>query len=243
MKHFVWIPLAALAGFGLGGWAPRLEARRQELLVRDLRRELAAAGGPRSALETVSNILPLNGSARRPAPTLSPASPAPETAPSGEPAAPPPAGGEAETRGPPASLREAIDSAAQIWKVRADLARSALIERSGFNTDEAARFDVLMAGMNVRLRDICARWADRLRNDDEPFAPETGVRMAHEFTGALTTTYDEMDRTLPPAWRTSSETPVDLVDFVDPSVAEPLIAVEDKFNAGLPRGRRRGPWR
>ncbi len=246
MKHVVWIPLALLIGIALGGWAPRLEARRQALLVRDLRRQLEAAGPPRTALAAMSGILPLAPSARVeprtevPAAAPAPSGAAPEPAPeSGEGA---PETSAAEGRGPPENLREAIDQAADLWKVRSDVARAALIERAGFNADEAARFDVLMAGMNVRLRDVCARWAERLRQD-EPFSPEMGIRMANEFTGALATTYDELDRRLPPTWRASGAAPVDLVDFVDPSVAEPLIDVEDKLDAGRPRGPRRGPWR
>ena len=51
-------------------------------------------------------------------------------------------------------------------------------------------------------------------------------------------TYDEMDRTLPNGWRTSAGRDFSLTDLIDPSVAEPLIDVEDKLDRP-----RRGPFR
>jgi hypothetical protein len=126
----------------------------------------------------------------------------------------------------------------ELWKVRSDVARNTFLARAKFNTEEAAQFDVLLAAMNLRLRATIEQIAVGLRAGETP-SPESGVRAIHTLSGALATTYDEMDRTLPPGWRAAGDEPLDLVDFVDPSVAEPLIGVEQL----LPRGRRGGQFR
>jgi hypothetical protein len=61
-------------------------------------------------------------------------------------------------------------------------------------------------------------------------------------------TYDEMDRKLPATWRTDAGASFDLVTYVDPKVAQPLVGVQDKMPRGGEMRRNRfggdgGPFR
>jgi len=224
MKHFVWIPIALLLGLILGGWGPRedLKLARQELdLLRS--KETRRTENP---VRTVTDWVRIPPSASQ------------------EPAAPPASAEAVATNGPatvaqaapaetPEGLRKQIDAAIELWKVRSDVARSTFLARANFDQEQTTRFDVLLSAMNLRLRATIEQIAARLRAGEPP-TPESGVQAVHALSGALATTYDEMDRTLPPTWRTTENGPLDLVDFIDPSVAEPLIGVEQL----LPRGRR-----
>ncbi|MDZ4197671.1 MAG: hypothetical protein U1E27_00120 [Kiritimatiellia bacterium] len=134
------------------------------------------------------------------------------------------------------TLRERIDAAMEIWRIRSDIARDTLLARARFDDRATDQFDLLMAAMNLRLRTEIGKIADQLRTGEIP-NQEFSIRSAHVLAGAIATTYDEMDRTLPPSWRVGEERSVDLTDFIDPSVAEPLIAVESRLSI---QGRRPG---
>ncbi|MCF7839072.1 MAG: hypothetical protein K9N49_10635, partial [Candidatus Marinimicrobia bacterium] len=140
---------------------------------------------------------------------------------------------------PPATFRERLETASEVWRLRADLARQRLFDRVQPEPDQAARFDVLMEAMNLRLGAAIDDWAARIAAADE-VTPAMGVRMMHEITGVLALTYDELDRTLPPAWQANDDGSFELVTFIDPEVAMPLIAVEDTLRASRPA--RRGPF-
>lgn len=227
MKHAIWIPFALLLGIVLGGWGPRedLKLARQEIeLLRS--RESRKTENP---VQTVTDWVRL--------PPRTEPTPPPEPAPEGVTEDPPPIQPETAPP-PPLDLRAQIDEAMELWKIRTEIARNTLVAQAKFGPEEAAQFDVLLAAMNLRIRASIEQIAASLRAGEEP-SPESGVRAIHALSGALATTYDEMDRTLPPGWRVAGEEPVDLVDFVDPSVAEPMIGLENRIPRGPPRRRPR----
>ncbi len=236
---FALLPFALLAGLVLGGLGPRreLEEARREIERMKSRPERAGGAGslnvitdvvripPRPATETRAPQSPAtDGTAERPAPgaaDLEPTASAPER--------------PAER----ISLRERLETAREAWAVRVDVARNTFAARTGYRGEELAEFDTILAAMNLRLRNTFEQFARQLAAGEE-LTVERGVRMVNELTGALALTYDELDRKLPSAWRAAAGDDFDLTDFIDPSVAEPLIPVESQIEN---RPRRRGPRR
>ena len=121
-------------------------------------------------------------------------------------------------------MEEHIEKAAEIWGMRADIARDAFIAEINANDDEAMRFDVLVDAMNLRLETSIEKWADILAGDAMP-PREAAIRMMHEISEALVITHDELDRSMPIGWERSTEKDIQLVDFIDPRVALPLTSV------------------
>ncbi len=241
MKAAAWIVLALLTGLVLGALGPRAELRRARQEVKDLDILLKSRSQARStALADVTGMLRLSESVARGrsaaasnAAPVAAASPATPSAASNVVAqAKPPHDRARERR----DLREQIDKAAEVWRVRSDVARSAFLANAGLDAEQAANFDVVMEAMNVRLKERITFWADRFRDGSE-LSQETGMRMMNDLSGVLVLTYDEMDRKLPPTWRTTGGAQMEMTDFVDPAVAEPLIGLEDR----LPRRRHGGP--
>jgi hypothetical protein len=82
--------------------------------------------------------------------------------------------------------------------------------------------------MNRRLAHAIEAWAAGIETREAN--AEDGIRLMNQVTGALVLTYDEMDRKLPATWRQTGGKGLQLMDFIDPSVARPLIQVEGKLN-------------
>lgn len=139
-------------------------------------------------------------------------------------------------------LEEHLEEATELWNTRAALARNSFITNTDLDAEQVIRFDVLVAGMNIRLEDTIARWADTLSGKGAP-APEDGIRLVNELSDAMVFTYDEMDRNLPEDWREAAGKGFDLTQFIDPAVAMPLVGVEDKLQQPPSRPRRGPPWR
>jgi hypothetical protein len=131
------------------------------------------------------------------------------------------------------SLEARINEAAELWRMRSDIARNTFISNTDLDEDQAAQFDVLVAAMNMRLQERIESWAEHLQQSEETIDAETGMRVIGDLTDAMVMTYDEMDRVLPEGWREASGGSVDLTDFIDPTVATPLIEVEEQLGQGL----------
>ena len=261
MKHLIWLPVALLVGLIVGAWGPRSELRHAREEIGKLEALLKEGGGRQARLDGITRMLSIPESpdsapaTRTPDATCHPLVPTASgdertpSKPAGD--APPqspdetnasPAAGETapddDERNQPADLRARIDQAMDLWKLRSDIARSTFVSNAGLSDKESMQFDVLIAAMNMRIRDHIETWAEAMANDAAEMSEEAGVRLMGDLTGAMVLTYDEMDRTLPDRWRTSSGNDFSLTDLIDPSVAEPLIGVEGKL--GRPR---RGPFR
>jgi hypothetical protein len=94
-------------------------------------------------------------------------------------------------------------------------------------------FDGAMAVMNSQLEQGIKQWADSLKQKDE-MTGEDSIKMMNELSGVLTKTYGDMDQTMPEGWRQKAGSGFELMNFIDPAVALPLVDVQDKLN------RRRG---
>lgn len=228
---WLYLPLALLAGYILGGLSPRHELTQAKTEIDLLKTQPTRQGG--AALNVLTDVVRIP-SPPPPAPTTSsaaledtvsetvPADPIPET--------PTPTV-------PTRNLESQLDAARELWEVRSDAARSSFLSRTGLTSNHAIDFDVMMAAMNLRLQASFEKLADRL-SAGENMTPELGIRALNELTSALTLTYDELDRKLPFGWRESAGDEFDLTDFVNPSVAEPLIPIESKLNGNSSRRRR-----
>jgi uncharacterized protein YneF (UPF0154 family) len=242
MRHILLIPLALLVGLIAGSWVPRNELKKAELRVKELEQQLADARPSNTRLRSFTDMITSSARAADPAPStgevVEAAVPADSNtvAEAGE-----GAGTNRVQRGPwgDGSLREELDRAAELWRTRADVARNSLVATAGLKDADAARFDVLMEAMNVRLGTTFSNWADRIKSQ-KTFTAEDGARMFHELSGAFVVTYDELGRTMPTGWRDAAGSRFDLTTFVDPAVATPLIGVEDSLRDGFQsrRGRR-----
>jgi hypothetical protein len=245
MKYWILIPLLFLAGLVIGGFQPRGEIRRlrQEL---DTRKKAERTAPPQDRqLSSFLNMLPLE-TARPDSP------PASFTHDAGNAATQimiTATGTLAETGGTntqteltaearSAAMKARIDQAAEAWRLRAEVARNTFATKTGFNDREMTDFDVLMGSMNIRLLDLFKQTAQQIEEGAE-FTPESGVRLMNGLTQAMVLTYDEMDRKLPATWRTDAGASFDLVTYVDPAVATPLITVADKLPNPGRTGRNR----
>ncbi len=230
MKTWTWfiLPALFLGGLMIGRWNPAPPAGPVDAQRR------SSMDTPRSS----SAIGPVTGMLRIPDridPSVRRETTEPETPPSDVEDADEPDERESRGRRPEwademegRSLQERIEWAADAWRLRTDIARDTFLADAGLTREDATQFDVLMHAMNLRLEDAIAAWAEDIQAQ-ESVRPEDGVRLLHQLSEALVVTYDEMDRTLPPVWREVGGERFDLMTFVDPSVAMPLVNIEDRI--------------
>ncbi len=253
MKSALLLPFALLLGLVIGGWAPKSELSDAKRQVADLTAKLAERDkGSRFDAFTRMIKIPERAQAAPHAPaerraSAAAAQSAPQTAatnaltaPSAErrdaPADAEAAPAEAAERAPtPEDLRARIDEAKSLWQARVEIARAQWIERLRLDADQTAAFDTAVNAMNESLYASMQGLADTLASTDT-LTPETGVRAFNEMTGALVGTYDALSAALPEEQRAEAAQ-LELTDFIDPAVAEPLVAVQDKLER-LPPQRR-----
>ncbi len=219
----VWIPLALIVGIVLGGQGLRRDLARTQAEL-----ELARSKA-RPSQERLDPLMQMV--AVPPAETPGPESSRAESR----------APREVEVRGEddpsdatellsaqtesPQSLEERLESVRDLWQVRVDIARDSFVSNAALDRDDTDRFDMIISAMNLRIRDEFKAVAAIIA-EKEDFTPEDFTRVAHRITGAMAFTYDEMDRSLTSGWRESAGTELDMFDFIDPAVTEPLLEVE-----------------
>jgi hypothetical protein len=244
MKPYLWIPFALLLGLVIGGWGPRseLQTLREDLKkTKKLLQETKKHGGG-SDVGQVTRLLGIEGQGRPAADAPAREAAAdrsngaaraaipPEPSPTASAAVPPPPPGETGdgTRPAQRNREEELETAIELWKLRSDIARSTFLANGHLSDEQAMNFDVLIEAMNVRLAHSIETWAAAVETKD--VNAEDGIRLMSQVTDALVLTYDEMDRKLPNNWRQAGGKGMQLMDFIDPSVARPLLQVEGKVN-------------
>jgi hypothetical protein len=113
--------------------------------------------------------------------------------------------------------------------MRSDIAREGFLDKISASKDQEVRFDVLMNAMNVRIEHAIGQWAEVFEQEEMP-PHEAAIRMMNDVTGSLVITYDELDRSMPRGWRRDAGDSFELIDFIDPYVASPLVGLEDKLD-------------
>ncbi len=254
MKSVLLLPFALLLGLVIGGWAPKEELRAARKETADLKEQLAGREKD-SRMDAFTRMVQIPERAKSPKPAPKQTKVAFSVAAADEPgtnalasAAAAPATNAAAAKAQPTEVKKAepspedlrarIDEAKELWKTRVDIARAQWIDRLKLTPEAAALFDTSLNAMNEELYTSMQSLADTLAAG-EALTPETGTRAFNEMTSALVKTYDDLSAIVPEAQRAEAAK-LELTDFIDPGVAEPLIAVQDKLDQA-PKGNRRGP--
>lgn len=233
MKSLAWIPVALLLGLALGAWPAKNELKQLREETEKLRKEAKSRAAGAGTLGQLTQIMRIPDQAPPPKPAAAkPAATNTAAAADGDatnrpPRRRPPFAEMRPRPGDDRSMRERIDAGMDAWRMRSDIARNNFVSKAGFDAAQAAQFDVLTQAMNLRLKDRLGKFAGEVK-DGKKITPESGARIINDLSGAVVMTYDEMDRTLP-AWREGDVGRFDMADFIDPSVAEPLIDIEGEI--------------
>ena len=241
----VWLPAAFVIGGLVGYYGPSEELRSRE------QREQEEKAKPRSnnAFGSFAQMVNIPDAAKRPRRERdaekhdaekhdahdAPSAGASESAPTNTPAQT----AERERRHrrlAPEDLRARIDEAADLWRARVEIARTAAVDKLGLAGDKAQAFNDAVDAMNDKLRESMQLVADEIAAA-KTMTPELGVRLMGDLSTSLAETYDAIGACVGEDLR-GQVSDLQLVDFVDPSVAEPLIAVQDKIDPQSFRGPR-----
>ena len=253
MKIILWIPLVCLAGFMIGSWGAKEELRAFKESVKEGQRESARKAG---GFDTFANIVKIPEMARRPRRDRRSAKKGAKVVPAKSVAMADASrdavrdtqptnavAGKSQERNAPQSLsREDLSAriaeAQDLWRTRVDVSRAQWKERLKLSGESEKAFDAALQEMNERLYDSIAAVADHVAGM-ETMTPELGLRLVGETTAIMAEAYDRIGACVPQEMR-SDVSSMQMVDFVDPGVAEPLIGVQGKLD-GFPRpgGRRR----
>lgn len=241
MKNIiVWLPLAAVIGGIVGAWGPMEELRA--LKEREDEAKAAARPAKRGGFDPLSQFINVPDAAKRPRRAKKPAA-APVANRKGDasatnavPSAASPsavADTKADSRAvlSPEDLQARIDEAAELWRTRIQLARATALEKLGIAADSADAFDTALSDMNGRLRESMQAIADALVNEEE-MTPEIGVRLMNDISATMVETYDQIGGCVDVAKR-GDVAQLNLAEFIDPLVAEPLVAVQDKLDGRM----------
>lgn len=245
-KTIVLLPLAFVLGGMAGFFGPNeeLQALKQRQ-AEEARKPAAKAANGFGSFAQLVNIPDAASMKRRPRPRptkeSNAAAPAADTNAAPEhvvveaPDAPPEPPKELD----PEDLRLRLEEAAELWRTRADMAKAKAIEKLGLDAAGEAGFNDAVAAMNDKLRDSMQTIADLLA-DQEAMTPELGVRLMGDLSTTLAESYDAVGGVTTEDHR-GDVSNLQMIDFIDPMVAEPLIAVQGKLNGpfGMPGGRRR----
>ena len=231
----VWLPLVFIAGGLVGYYGPA-----EELRSRDVReKEEKTKAKPKNAFGSFTELVNIPEVAKRPR-RVKETEPATNTTAVagrlGE--APLPgesAGGrvgdaplpEKRRRVAPEDLRARIDEASELWRTRIEIARASAIDKLGLDDKGAESFNDAIEDMNAKLRESIQIVADRVASS-ESLTHELGVRLMGDIATSLAEAYDAIGTCVDEDHR-GEVSRLELTNFIDPSVGEPLIAVQDKL--------------
>lgn len=229
----VWLPLVFIAGGLVGYYGPAEELRSREV------REQEAKAKPKSAFGSFTELVNIPEVAKRPR-RVKDTEPATNTsAVVGRHGVPPLPGKSADgrvgdapepqkrKRVAPEDLRARIDEASELWRTRIEIARASAIEKLGLDDKGAEAFNDVIEDMNAKLRESVQIVADRVASS-ESLTPELGIRLMGDVATSLAEAYDSIGTCVDEGHR-GEVSRLELVNFIDPSVGEPLIAVQDKL--------------
>ena len=241
-KSFYLLPLACLAGFIVGTWGPRADLRALRELTRDEKRAdaertpdgfgtFARMAKIPEAAKHPRRRRPPRVTARRPVIAVTNAPKAAVAAPAPVAAGAAPEGTNAvarvSARRSPDDLGARIEEAQELWATRVDLARAQWKSKLGLSGEAERAFDDALQEMNEKLYASVETLAARLASE-EKMTPELGFRLVSDTTAIMAETYDRIGANVAPD-RRGEVSEMQMVDFIDPAVAEPLVDVQDKL--------------
>jgi hypothetical protein len=230
MKQFALPFLTLMIGLLVGSWGPKSDLRIANLEIARLKLEGPKNEPSSRSMMDVTKMLGVAAPARSPnrSDRKPPRTPDVETDKKSEvnetpsPSLTPPIIENQE------DFKKAIDAARDIWLARSAQARQLLIEQLKLTEQEAREFDKLTKTMNEKLQKQIQKTVDSLKANDT-FLPEDGMMMVHEISGVMLDVYSEADKVFPADWRYNVTEDSDLINFIDPEVALPLLTVKGAF--------------
>ena len=252
MKAVYWIPAAALLGAVVGSWGAREELRAYKNLGgRTEQRNSARSRGRVDGFDAFARTVQIPDAASRRRSAGRPASPRPEisvtnraavarqgAAAAGDGASAAGADAAAEPARPWRSRQRTQDLGARIaeaqdlWGARVDVVRAQWKAKLKLEGESSTAFDAVLQEMNERLYDSVSALAD-IVGRGEKLTPETGLRLVGETSTIMADAYDRIGACVAPD-RRGEVAEINMVDFIDPGVAEPLVGVQDKLEMAVP---------
>lgn len=219
MKHWYLIPLAALVGLVAGSWGPRADLAALRELQETEKAERAAR--PRSggfgAIADFANV-PSRASRSRMVKVEEPDK-VEEKGETNEVEIT-----ETHQRVTPEDLRARIDEAAELWRTRAEIAKTQWKTKLALTDEGAAQFDATIDAMNDALRETMVVASEEIAKAGK-LTPELGTKLIADMTRTLGETYEAIGQSAPSEKR-AEVSEMTLHDLVDPSVMEPLVSVQ-----------------
>ena len=244
-SFLVWLPLAFVVGGLVGAYGPMEELRTREERAEAEKTKAKAKQKAAGAFGSFAQIVNIPDEAKRPRrPRPSPkagksaaatngvesteaeVAEASDSSKTNTPAA---RSRKPEKRLSPEDLKARIDEAADLWRTRIEVAKASAVSKLGLNDAGKESFDAALDAMNDRLRDSMQIVADQIASA-ERMTPELGVRLMGDVSTALAETYDAIGACAGDGKRDEVSN-LNLADFIDPSVAEPFVAVQDKLES------------
>ena len=242
MKAVYWLPVVALAGVVVGSWSSQeeLQAYRDLGSRSAMRRE---ARGTAAGLDAFTRMvrIPDVANVRKPAKRSTVRSEISVTNRSavvrkekidlGD-------GEEDPAPVKPKDLGARIEEAQALWGARVDVARAQWKARLKLEGAAADSFDSALQEMNERLYESVAELAEIVAEQGK-LTTETGLRLIGETATVMAGAYDRIGACVAPEMR-GEVSEMNIVDFIDPGVAEPLVGVQDKLEVPVNHPRK-GP--
>ncbi len=238
-KWFFLLPVACLLGFIVGSWGARADLRALKELNKGEKK--AAAEQKPDGLDTFARMAKIPETARHPRrhrPSRAEArrsaiavtnAPKVEVSAAASEATNAVAAAEApKKRRMPDDLAVRIEEAQEMWATRVDVARAQWKAKLKLSGEAEKAFDDALQEMNEKLYASVTALAERLASA-EKMTPELGLRLVGDTTAIMAETYDRIG-TFVPQGRRAEVSEMQMVDFIDPAVAEPLIGVQDKLD-------------
>lgn len=237
-KWFFLLPVACLMGFVMGSWGSRADLRALKEFNKGEKK--AAAEKKPDGLDTFVRMAkipetarpprrhrPSRAEGRRSAISVTNAPKVEVSAAASEMTNAVAAAEAPKKRRTPDDLAARIDEAQEMWATRVDVARAQWKAKLKLSGAAEKAFDDALQDMNEKLYASVSALAERLASE-EKMTPELGFRLMGDTSTILAETYDKIGEIVPQGQR-AEVSEMQMVDFIDPAVAEPLIAVQDKL--------------
>jgi hypothetical protein len=235
---FLWIPLALVAGGIIGAWGPNEELRTYK--VRAVKSEPAKIR--QQGFDAFARVVNIPDVARKrrfhkKEKTSTVASADVKTS---EVAQVAPGNTNETSRSArqarplnPEDLRVRIEEAAELWRTRSDLVFADTVKKLDLDAHGEARLQEIIAQMNDEILSSVRTIAETLA-EEEAMTPELGVRLMGDLSATVAQTYERIGECAGEK-RRADVSRLNLTDFIDPMVAEPLIGVQHKLDVFPPR--------
>ena len=228
MKNWYLIPVAAVAGLIAGAWGPRadLEALKEMKSEKTVKSEANAKSG----FGAIANLVNIPDRARHT--RIDPVGPKTNQVESVTNRVHSAAGTNRWNRAhrraawrDRADLKNRIEDAKELWRTRSELARTQWKAKLNVSGESEKRFDETVDAMNADLKDVMAEFATIVA-EQKDVSPELGVKMMSAVTQTLAAGYDALGECVDGDAR-EEVAKMPLHEFIDPSVIEPMIQVQD----------------